>query len=196
MNEWIKQYSPNFNIARPGSESILSNTGHLASCGSQAGGQHKRITFSLSYRLSVWLKSERQHCLVASMKQAWWVHLNYKKNIQSMVLSGKLLLLSVCTTAFFHKRSAEMKVKNASNHLEKRVCGALKSFKGRRGTDKSQSIQGMGCDSKCFCAESAIWRINNFPMGISLIAGCFGSRWTAGSTEQLQFPFQTLIWQK
>lgn len=45
MNEWIKQYSPNFNIARPGSESILSNTGHLASCGSQAGGQNKRITF-------------------------------------------------------------------------------------------------------------------------------------------------------
>lgn len=84
MNEWIKQYSPNFNIARPGSESILSNTGHLASCGSQAGGQNKRITFFLSYRLSVWLKSERQHCLVASMKQAWWVHLNYKKNIQSM----------------------------------------------------------------------------------------------------------------
>lgn len=126
MNEWIKQYSPNFNIARPGSESILSNTGHLASCGSQAGGQNKRITFFLSYRLSVWLKSERQHCLVASMKQAWWVHLNYKKNIQSMVLSGKLLLLSVCTTAFFHKRSAEMKVKNASNHLEKESVGLWK----------------------------------------------------------------------
>lgn len=38
---------------------------------------------------------------------------------EQMVQSGKLLLLSVCTTAFFHKRSAEMKVKNASDHLEK-----------------------------------------------------------------------------